>query len=394
MPRPLVVALLSAPVIGVLAGVSSWVFIEGLDWATDTRSAHRELVWTLPLAGLALGLVNRYVAGRAVEGTALVVREANEPAHGVPRRMWGIALGGTVFGHLFGGAVGREGTAVQMSGSLTDAVLGRFVSNADARRAVLTVAIGAGFAAVFGVPWAGAVFALEVVKHRRARLVAVVPLVLAAHLGDRITGALGARHAHYDIAPEIDLRFVFAVVVTGLGGGAVAFGFVLALRAVRQWAAARIGWAPLRPALGGAVTLALVGVFGYAYIGLSLPLLERALAGDALSGWTFAQKALFTVVSLAFGFIGGEVTPLFVVGATLGSTLATPLGVDRASLAAVGVATVFAAAARVPLAMSVLAVELFGWRFFAPALLSSAVAALVSSRRGLYQSHHHPDQSR
>ena len=94
----------------------------------------------------------------------------------------------------------------------------------------------------------------------------------------------------------------------------------------------RLAWIPLRPVLGGVAVVGLAGLFGRDYLG-SLPLMDRALAGDRLSFWVFVLKIVFTAVTLGCGFPGGEVTPLFVIGATLGAALASPLGVDVAPLA-------------------------------------------------------------
>ena len=123
---------------------------------------------------------------------------------------------------------------------------------------------------------------------------------------------------------------------------------------------------------------------GYDYLGLSLPLIDRSLAGDQLSFAVFALKLLFTAITLGSGFPGGEVTPLFVIGATLGASLGTPLHVDVALLAAVGFVAVFAGAANTPLACTIMGVELFGAGAILPLAVGCVVAYIFSSHRGIY----------
>ena len=147
---------------GVLAGVSSYVFLDGLDRVTRYRDSHDWLIWLLPAGGLVVGLAYHVLGGRAGQGNALLIEEIHEPTGWVPRRMAPLVLGGTWVTHLVGGSAGREGTALQMSGSLSDAAARVLRLREADRRLLLIAALGGGFGAVFGVPLAGAIFALEV----------------------------------------------------------------------------------------------------------------------------------------------------------------------------------------------------------------------------------------
>ncbi len=155
---------------GILAGLACWAFLTALDRATEIRIDTPTLVWLLPVAGLAIGGSYHLFGGRAGEGNALLLDEIHQPARWVPRRMAPMVGIGTVVSHLFGASVGREGTALQMSGSLSDWLARLLGLRAEDRRILLTAALGGGFGAVFGVPLAGAVFGLEVQRvawHRR-----------------------------------------------------------------------------------------------------------------------------------------------------------------------------------------------------------------------------------
>jgi H+/Cl- antiporter ClcA len=358
---------------GVAAGLASFVFLELLDLATETRRDDEWLVWLLPVAGLAIGYVYHRFAGRAAGGTGLAVAEAHAYTKGAPARMAPMVLGGTLIGHLFGASVGREGTAVQMSSSLTDAGARRLGLDHDHRATLARAALAGGFGSVFGVPFAGIVFAMEVARRRTwEALLASVPAAFAGHA---VVVGLGHEHT---ARPEIVVPFGFGdvVVLVALGWcfGVTARVFATSVPITKRWFARWIRWAPARPMVGGLATLALTLLLGADYLGLSTHLLDAAFAGGTRDWYDAPLKLLFTVIALGSGFVGGEVTPLFVVGGTLGSFLADPLGLDPVAATALGLVAVFGAAAHVPLACTVMAVELFGLHALVPALLVCLVA--------------------
>lgn len=370
---------------GVLAGLSSFVFLEGLNRITEYRLDHDWLVWLLPVAGLVIGAAYHYLGGRAVEGNALLIDQIHEPTSWVPRRMAPLVLVGSWATHLFGGSAGREGTAVQMSGSLTDLFARTIRLDTNDRRLLLVTALAGGFGAVFGVPLAGAVFALEVQSVGRIRYEALVPALAASLIGDLVVHGLGYDHA---ALPQMDIPLdgvlLAKVAVAGLAFGLAGAAFAELTDGVKAFLAGRIGWAPLRPVVGGVGVVGLAALFGHDYLGLSLPLIDRSLSGDHLSFAVFALKILFTALTLGCGFPGGEVTPLFVIGATLGSALAAPLHLDVTLLAAVGFVAVFAGAANTPLACTIMGVELFGAGAVLPLAVGCVIAYVFSSHRGIY----------
>lgn len=369
---------------GVLAGASSFVFLEGLDRVTEVREDNDWLLWLLPAAGLVVGLAYHLLAGRAGKGNELLLDQIHEPTEWVPRRMAPMVLLGTWVTHLFGGSAGREGTALQMSGSLTDAASRVLRLRAEDRRLMLISALGGAFGAVFGVPLAGAVFALEVQAIGRVRYDALVPALTASIVGDLVVLGLGYQHeARPQFGLDLTIGLVGKVALAGLAFGLAGAAFVELTHAIRS-VMRRVRWAPLRPVLGGAAIVGLAVLFGRDYLGLSLPLIERALAGEQLSFAVFALKILFTAVTLGCAFPGGEVTPLFVIGASLGAALAAPLGLPVAALAAVGFVAVFAGAANTPLACTIMGVELFGSAATVPMAVGCVVAYVFSNHRGIY----------
>jgi H+/Cl- antiporter ClcA len=295
---------------------------------------------------------------------------------------------GTVVTQLFGGSAGREGTALQMSGSLTDTFSRVARLTPSDRRVMLIAALSGGFGAVFGVPVAGFVFGLEVHTVGRLRYDALLAALTASMVGDLVVTSLGVTHT---VTPEViptDLTasLVAKVVLAGVIFGIVARGFMASTHLVRHLYERFGTWPPLRPFIGGVAIVGLTYLVGNRdYNGLSLPLITASLAGGAgVMAFAFAWKLVFTSVTLGSGFQGGEVTPLFVIGATLGAVLAGVLGVDPTLLAALGFVAVFAGAANVPITCTIMGAELFSANTMVLFALVCVVAYLCSPNRGIY----------
>jgi H+/Cl- antiporter ClcA len=370
---------------GVLAGLASFVFLEWLEQITDFRMEHSWLLWFLPAAALLIGVVYHRWGGRASLGNALLLEEIHAPTAWVPRRMAPLVLAGTLVAHLFGASVGREGTALQMSGSLTDLLSRTLRLEPADRRLLLIAALAGGFGSVFGVPLAGAVFAMEVQAIGRVRYEALVPALTASIVGDLVVGGLGYHHeSRIQLDLPVDGVLFAKVALAGLAFGLTSTAFSWLAHTIETASRDRVTWPPLRPALGGLATVGLAALLGRDYLGLSLPLIDDTLAGHDPGLWAFALKLLFTAIALGSGIPGGEVTPLFVIGATLGGALAGPLGVDVQVLGAVGFVAVFAGAANTPLACTIMGVEIFGSGAVVAMAVGCVTAYVFSGHHGIY----------
>lgn len=378
--------LLLSLVVALLAGSASAWLLLALDWATQTREAHRWLLWLLPLAGFAVGWVYLKLGQDVEAGNRLLIDEIHQPRRIIPLRMAPFILVSTTISHLFGASVGREGTALQMGGALADQLSRAFHLQEADRRIVLMAGISAGFASVFGTPWAGAVFGLEVLTVGSLRWRAALPCVVAALLADQVCLLWGAHHTTFGAGamPLLAGGTLAAAAAAGVAFGFTGQVFVRSTHALTAFMKQRIAYAPLRPLLGGVVlALAIVGLDAWRYAGLGIPTIEAAFQ-QPLAPWDFAAKAVFTTVSLGTGFKGGEVTPLFFIGATLGNALAPLLHQPLAWLAALGFVGVFAGAARTPVACTVMAMELFGPQIGLYAALACAASWACAGRTGLY----------
>lgn len=373
--------------VGVICGAASAAFLWLLARATGAREAHLELVWALPLAGLALGWIWQRIGQSIRGGASLVLDTIHDDGPQLPLRMAPLVLLGTVATHLFGGSAGREGTAVQMGASLSDGLAHWLGLTGAARRVLLVAGLAGGFGSVFGTPIAGAMFGLEVLVAGGIDGRALVPALVASLVGDFTTRGLGIAHGLLPAvsAPPLGLALAGKWLVVAAAVALVAIVFIELHHALKALAERWLPSLPWRMAAGGAAVVAAWQLVGSAdYLGLGVPGIERALVDPALPVHAFAVKLGFTVVTLAAGFVGGEVTPLFFIGAALGNALAAPLGLPVPLVAGVCLAAVFGAAANTPWALALMATELLGGSVLPHAVLVCVVAYLLTGHRGLY----------
>ena len=379
---------------GLLCGSASALFLTWLYQVTSYRLEHPVIIWGLPLAGLLMGLVYQAVGQEVLPGNNLVLDRLHSGGDQLPLRMAPLALLGTVWTHLFGGSAGREGTGVQMGASLADGVSHALKLNPTLRRHMLAAGVAGGFASVFGTPLAGAIFGLEVVVVGRLDYEALVPVFIAALVGDWACRAWGVQHATFPVLSATPLTPLLALQWLVLAGllAVTAWAFIESTHRLKAWAQVKLPSLPLRLGLGGVVLVLFWQVPGMGdYMGLSTHLISQALGTTPPPAWAFAAKLVLTAITLGFGFIGGEVTPLFVIGACLGSAVAGVLGMPGPLAAGVGLAALFGAAANTPLAMIVMAVELLGPGVLPHVGLVAVVAYLLTGQRGIYtgQRWHH-----
>ncbi len=386
-------SVLLAAVVGLACGVASAVFLWLLERVTSFRNGHEGIVYALPFAGLGLGVVYERF-GRAIKtGSNLVIDAIHDDGPEIPLRMAPMVLVGTVLTHVFGGSAGREGTAVQMGASLADWISHRLRVSKALRRQLLAAGVAGGFGSVFGTPVAGAVFGLEFIVLGHVEYGALVPALVASVVGDMTTRALGIAHTHYPSVAHVDLSvallgkwLLFAVAIALL-----ALSFIELTHFIKKYGERFVPRLPARMFVGGLAVVGLWKLVGTSdYLGLGVPMIVRSFDDPSYPAYAFALKLVFTALTIGAGFLGGEVTPLFFVGAAFGSVFARWMGIPIELGAGVGLAALFAAASKTPLALSIMAVELLGASVFPHALIVCVLAHVFVGQRTLYPAQHRP----
>jgi len=380
---------------GLMSGVASSLFLYALDVATRFRWQHRWIALLLPFAGLAMVQAYRRLGHGSERGNNLVIDVAHGRAERVPGAMAPLVLLTTLLTHLVGGSAGREGTAVQMGAGLASSVVAWLGTGAVPLRTLLLSGRAGGFGAVFGTPLAGAFFAVEVPRVGRVQWRQLPPCLAAAFVGHWTCTACGAVHMHYSVTAGEGYIWglgLWTCVASGILFGLCARFFAESIHQTSGLLARLPGGWWWKPMLAGLVLLGLAALVGTdAYLGLGVtgrdpadPSIVRSFEIGGVTPWSWWWKLVFTVVTLAGGFRGGEVTPLFFIGAALGNAAAVLFGWPVELFAALGFVAVFAGASHTPVSSALLGCELFGFRYAVPFVVACFVAHLASRGSGIY----------
>ncbi len=378
--------LLAAVVaVSVAMGAAARLFLLSLDAVTAIREAHPATFLLLPIVGAATAWTYRVHGRDAARGNNLVIDSA-VTGRTVPARMAPLTFIFSVATHLAGGSAGREGTAVQIGGTIADNAARRLGLGDRDHQDLMLAGVSAAFGSVFGTPLAGAFFGMEMCFIGKIHYNAGIYCLVASFTGDAVARALGAEHAAYAVAafPAIDAGGIALAVGAAVAFGLTARAFSAAIRAVRRFWATRFTSYIAAAVAGALVVLAVYTLFGlWRYAGLSTWLVQAGFDGATTPVDPVAKLAM-TALTLGAGFQGGEVTPLFGIGASLGGWLGSLIGRDPSFMAALGLLGVFGSALNVPITTIMLGVDLFGGQGAAFYVIVAFVSYLVAGHRGVY----------
>jgi H+/Cl- antiporter ClcA len=381
---------------GLVGTVTAW-FLIALDIVTIWRTDQIWIVNFLPLIGLGIGFAYQYFGTDAEKGNDLILEKhqaaeitSNSSTTSISSKPIPLLIAPLVFissllTHLGGGSAGREGTAVQIGGAIADQFTSIFKLNAAERKSILMMGVSAGFAAVFGTPFAAAIFALEIMSWKKIKFENIIPSFLAAFGAHYTCLAWQVKHTVYsiDIIPSITIGSLSWTMLAGIIFGLAAFLFMYTGKILKALFA-KIKFEPMRPFIGGIIiALFIVVANSTKYIGLGIPTIIDAFNMPA-GHFDFALKILLTSLTLSAGFKGGEVTPLFFIGATLGNILIWFIPLPMALLAGMGFVAVFAGASHCVIASIIMGMELFGIQAGIYVGLASIVAYFASGMNGIY----------
>ena len=375
----------AAAVIGAACGLVGTLFHFGVHEVTAFRGTHPWVLYLLPLAGLVI--VGFYkLTGTDGLGTDDII-DAVHQGKLLPILLLPAIFFGTILTHLCGGSAGREGAALQMGGTIGQ-YLGRHFQLDDRDLRVATLAgMAAFFSALFGTPLAATVFAIMVISIGVIYHVALYPSLLAALVAYGVSIHLGVEPTRFAVSvPEQTVGMFVRVALLGVLCALVSILFCQVMHgAGHLMKRIRNPW--LRVVCGGAAIIVLTLIFGTDYNGAGMEIVTAAVEqGIVAVPWAFLLKLIFTAITLAAGFKGGEVVPSFFVGATFGCAAAPLLGLPAGFGAAVGLAAVFCGVTNCPLASTLLAVELFGAEGLLYFALACCLSYMLSGYQGLYSS--------
>lgn len=374
-------------IISFIVGSVSAFFLVALDFVTNEREKNFYWVALLPLGGLIIGLTYYYCAKGVEGGNNRLISEMHQPRKYLHWKMAPLVLFGTIATHLFGGSAGREGTAVQMGGAIADQIQLLFKWTRFHRKRLLRMGVAAGFGAIFGTPLAGAIFAFEFARDRKYSIFTILLAFGSAYLAHLTCQELWrVEHTLYIIKsfPDFTVYNLLWTILAGICFGLAALIFSWSKKLFTKLFQF-ISIPYVRPAIGGLVILGVVLLMGSTkFLGLGIPIISDSF-NNIQGSYDFAIKLILTAFTLGAGFKGGEATPLFFIGATLGNILIWIIPLPLSLLAGMGFIAVFGAATNTPIACILMGVELFGIQGGIYYVFACATAYWVSGENSVYK---------
>lgn len=381
-----ILGLLGIP-IGLVVGSIDAVFGRILLGITDFRDAHpMQLIPFLALSGVFIAFCYLKFGGKSSKGMNLIFEVGHGEEEVIPIRLIPFIISGTWITHLFGGSAGREGVAVQIGATFSHWA-GKKIPLKNSSHIFLVTGMAAGFAGLFQTPLAAVFFAMEVLVAGALEYQALLPAVTAAFTASMTSHFLGLEKFSFALTAEMNLnlpdmgKLILAGILFGIVGGAFAWTLkYIKAKLARIWSqpVIRIFY------MGLIISMLLLLLYQGRYAGLGTNLIHTSFFGGEIYSFDWILKFMLTIMTLAAGFQGGEVTPLFAIGASLGAVAGPVMGIPPELAAALGYAGVFGSASNTFLAPVLIGAEVFGFAYFPHFFIVCAFAYLFNLNKSIY----------
>ena len=375
-------------IVGIITGFISAIFLKTLEIATTLRINNPWLLFLLPIGGAFISFLYTKYGKNSSKGNNLIIDKINDSDEEIPLRMSVLVFVGTITTHLFGGSAGREGTGVQIGACISNEIGKLLRLDKEDLKVILMCGVSSGFGSVFGTPLAGTIFGLEVAALGKMNYTAIIPCFTSALIGNLVTRFLGVTHTHYNILSinSFSYTIILKVIIASILFGLVSKLFSELIHKLKEVFSYLFKNTSVKSMVGGVTIIALTYIVGTRdYLGLDLTLMAESFTGK-VSPFAFINKLIFTSITLGTGFQGGEITPLFVIGSTLGNTLSSILNISPKFLSSLGLIGVFAGATNAPITSFVLGLEMFGSQNMEYMFMTCAISYLFSGNTGIYLS--------
>jgi H+/Cl- antiporter ClcA len=374
-------------VIGVLVGTIDAVFGKVLLAITDLRNNNViQLIPFLPLAGVLIIYTYTKIGKNSMKGMSLIFAAGFEEEDVIPKRLVPLVIVSTWITHLFGGSAGREGVAVQIGGTVAHTI-GRKIDLKSSSKILLVAGMAAGFAGLFQTPIAAIFFATEVLVIGSMEYGALFPSILAAFTASYTSHALGLEKFSVTLNDTVSFSvpFILKIILLGIIFGIVGGFFAHSLSVIKRLFTSKLKNPIVRVfVIGCILSVSLLLLHQGRYAGLGTNIINECFANSNIYGYDWILKFIFTILTLAAGFQGGEVTPLFTIGASLGAVIAGLFGLPLEFTAALGYAALFGSATNTILAPIFIGVEVFGYDYLPYFFVVCALAYVFNGNKSIY----------
>lgn len=377
----------AAVLVGIVGGAVGSIFHICVDYVTELREEYSAILYFLPLGGLAIAFMYRLFASSGRIDTDRVIESVREN-ESIPPIMIPLIFISTVITHMLGGSAGREGAALQLGGGIGYKLGSLMRLDTSKRRIIVTAGMSSVFSALFGTPVTAAVFASEVTSVGVLNYTGLFPCMLASVTAYLISKGFGIAPVKFSLTeiPALSVLTSVKIVAAAIIFAVISIVFILAIEELEHYSKRLIKNDYLRAFAGGTlIVLLTVLLKTRAYNGAGMDVIKEAIGGQVRPE-AFALKIIFTAITIAAGFKGGEIVPSFFIGSTLGCTVAAFLGLDPSFAAAIGFTALFCGVVNCPLASVILSAEVFGSSGILYFSLACIVCYMLSGSFGLYKS--------
>lgn len=376
-----------AIIIGLIVGTLDTLFGKVLLEVSTIRQNHVFLfIPFLPFAGIAIIYFYSKIGKNSIKGMSLIFAAGFEEEAKIPKRLVPFVMISTWITHLFGGSAGREGVAVQIGGTVAHTI-SRKISIKNSSKILLVTGMAAGFAGLFQTPMAAIFFAMEVLIAGSLEYSALFPCIIASFIASYTSHALGLEKFSVSLNTSLHLNAILVgkVILLGILFGVTGGLFAHALNFFKSYLNEHIKKPILKIFIIGCIlSILLLLLHQGRYSGLGTNLINESFSNGIIYAYDWVFKFLFTILTLSAGFQGGEVTPLFSIGASLGAVVSTFMGLPVAFAASLGYVAVFGSATNTILAPIFIGVEVFGYDYLPYFFIISAIAYVFNGNKSIY----------
>ncbi len=379
--------IIFAIIVGITVGLCGTAFYFALSLVTVLRTQNSWLIFLLPLGGVGIVAMYRILHNEKDTGTNLVISAIHSDDE-LPFRMAPLIFVSTLITHLFGGSAGREGAALQMGGSIGNA-LGRLFRFDDKDKHVMIMCgMSAAFSALFGTPMAAAILPMEMVSVGVMYYIALVPCVISSLVAHGIAYSFGVSNEMFIIRsiPKFGIISSIEISVLAILCALVSILFCVLLHKSEDLYKRFFANPYVRAIVGGCIIIVLTLLVGNQdYNGTGINIIAHCINGTVRPE-AFLLKMIFTALTLGAGYKGGEIVPSFFTGAAFGCLFGNLLGFSPTLCTAVGMTAVFCGVTNCPITSLLISFELFGYDGMPYFLLATALSYMLSGYFGLYRS--------
>lgn len=378
---------LTAIAVGIIVGAIETLFGRGLSEITNIRNKYVYLlIPCLPLTGMLIVFTYSKIGRNSIKGMSLIFSAAFKEEDTIPKRLVPLLMISTWLTHLFGGSAGREGAAVQIGGTVAHSV-GKRVKIKNGSRILLITGMAAGFAGMFQTPVAAIFFAMEVLTAGVVEYCALFPCIMASFAASLTSHALGLEKLTVNLnrSLELDIYLILKVILLGVIFGVVGGLFAYIFNFSKEFFRKRISNPYLRIfVMGLMLSVLLLLLHKGRYSGSGENLIVASFSNGKIYNYDWILKFILTILTVSAGFQGGEVTPLFSIGASLGVVIAPVLGLPAEFAAALGFVAVFGGGTNTVIAPVFVGAEVFGTDYLPYFFIVSAIAYVFNGNKSIY----------